>query len=91
MDNSETPPLNSLLDKLIIAGWVSGTALSVRSDGAKVAKIAWTSLGKQRMGDLQALLEEIEGKGEELTQHEMPYLKLLSVIGNLKELESPAE
>jgi hypothetical protein len=70
--------LQSLLEKLLLAGWISGTGTSQRDGKRMIRAIGWTDEGLINCSAIGILLEDIEAKGGHLADAEV--LALMTLI-----------
>ena len=69
------PDMQSLLDKMMLAGWASASSFQDKGEGHGVGGIQWTKDGIARLAFIAACIAEIEQKAGPITDAEMPYLR----------------
>ncbi len=80
-DHSAPNHMNSMLDKLVLAGWIEGVAQKDRPQGGMEMGVKFTSLGRMNLGMIYSLVRQIESAaGSEITHDEMPYLKAIAQL-----------
>jgi hypothetical protein len=69
--------LQTLLEKLLLAGWVSATGTAQGSGRRVIRGIAWTDEGLMNCSAIGILLENIEANGGRLANAEILALRAL--------------
>ena len=89
--NDKPDYMSTMLDKLVLAGWVEGTVLKDQAEGSKQVSIKWTANGHQKMMLLLMLVSEIERASSQISNEEMPLLKGLAQLASMTAPPAPPE
>jgi hypothetical protein len=77
--------MQALIDKLMLAGWIEGSATLDREDKNFVLNIIWTEAGKKNLAHFLSMIGQIEAKSQsKLTGDELALLKSMAELEQIR-------